>query len=592
MTEANGTRDNLNSSNSSSAASELPTQPVVSRSEASGREMSSREISGRIERPPLKIISDKGVSKTLSGPGRLSRRDSATQRQRTKGAAKESRRRAMSSKSVAGQSALGRSASDKPHSGRSKRLSGSATSENVRRRSRQSGSRSAALTLTKGAGTRASAKTSARTGAKTSALVSASSGKKPIPPSLSLARRRNVRRKTPVPLLYLGRLAIAGLGIAALGGTLLTVLPNKEAPSAEVTEAALISTATPAAAGFPILLGQEIAPLKSELQALPNLYPNLSAKAFYIDVDTGDYVDLEGGDLIAAASTIKLPILLAFFEEVDKETIDLNRTLTISPEQIAEGSGDMQVSPPGTQFTALEVATQMIIKSDNTATNMMIDLLGGPEALNERFKGYGLQKTQLNNPLPDLTGTNTTSAKDLVHTMLLISSEDRLTIKSRDRILNILNRTYNKSLLADGMYEKDALTYNKTGDIESVLGDVALVDLSNGKRYIVAALVERPSNDGRAAELIQRISKRTYQEADEAIRPAVTPLGDPNAAGSDAVSPGAMSPSAVSPDATSSGAEEAGAANSLEVEPVIEEAPYPSANPRSQAESNIEPDTE
>ncbi len=406
----------------------------------------------------------------------------------------------------------------------------------------------------------------------------------------------------PVPLLYLGRLAIAGLGIAALGGTLLTVLPNKNAPSAEVTEAALVSTAVPAAAKFPIALGQEIAPLKSELQELPNLYPGLSAKAFYIDIDTGNYVDLEGGDLIAAASTIKLPILLAFFEEVDKKTIDFNQTLTIAPEQIAEGSGDMQVSPPGTQFTALEVATQMIVKSDNTATNMMIDLLGGPEVLNERFKRYGLQKTQLNSPLPDLTGTNTTSAKDLVHTMLLISSEDRLTIKSRDRILNILNRTYNKSLLADGMYERDALTYNKTGDIESVLGDVALVDLSNGKRYIVATLVERPSNDGRAAELIQRISKRTYQEADEAIRPAVTPLGDPNAispspassgaASSGAASSGAASSGAVRSGAGEAGAEDAGAANSVEVEPVIEEAPYPSANPRSATESTAEPVTE
>lgn len=549
MTDANGTRDNSNSLNGLNG-SKVASDQAVPRPEISGREISGREISGRIERPPLKIVSEEGVSKTLSMPGRSSRRDFAAQRKRVKGGvASESRRRAVPSKS----------AGDKAKADRPKRTAGGAPSEKLRRRSRQSSVRS--LTLAKGSTAKPGVKTRTRAGASVATL----SGKKPIPPNLSLARRRNVRRKMPVPLLYLGRLAVAGLGIAALGGTLLTVLPNKAAPSAEVTEAAVISTATPSTAGFPIPLGQEIAPLKSELQALPNLYPNLSAKAFYIDVDTGNYVDLEGGDLIAAASTIKLPILLAFFEEVDKKTIDFNQTLTISPEQIAEGSGDMQVSPPGTQFTALEVATQMIIKSDNTATNMMIDLLGGPEALNKRFKDYGLQKTQLNNPLPDLTGTNTTSAKDLVHTMLLISSEDRLTIKSRDRILNILNRTYNKSLLAEGMYEKDALTYNKTGDIESVLGDVALVDLSNGKRYIVASLVERPSNDGRAAELIHRISKRTYQEADEAIQPAVTPLGDPNAS---------------SPNAASSSGEASGAITPVETEPVIEEAPYPSANPR------------
>ncbi len=163
MTEANGTRDNLNSSNGSSAASEQTTQPATPWSEApSHDEIPGREIPGRIERPPLKIVSDKGVSKTLSASGRLGRRDSATPRKRTKGAAKESRRRTASgkapSKLVPGKLVPGKLAGDKTQVGRPKRLAGSATSENLRRRSRQSGSRTAALTLTKGSGTRANAK--------------------------------------------------------------------------------------------------------------------------------------------------------------------------------------------------------------------------------------------------------------------------------------------------------------------------------------------------------------------------------------------------------------------------------------------------
>ena len=244
------------------------------------------------------------------------------------------------------------------------------------------------------------------------------------------------------------------------------------------------------------------------------------------------------------------------------------------PEQIAEGSGDMQLAAPGTRFTALEVATQMIVTSDNTATNMMIDLLGGPITLNERFVSYGLEKTQLNAPLPDVEGTNKTSAKDLVHTMLLISS-DRLSMRSRDRILNILNRTHNKALLAEGMVEREALTYNKTGYIGMMLGDVALVDLSNGKRYVVAAMVERPRNDNRAIELIQRISDMTYRTSDEAIRPAVTPLGNP-----DGASPAASStPSPASEGTTPAAVDDSSnGSDTVEITP-IEEEPYPSASP-------------
>ncbi len=398
--------------------------------------------------------------------------------------------------------------------------------------------------------------------------ISAPAGKK-TPPNLSLARRRNVRRKAPVPLLYMGRLAVAGLGIAVIGGTILKALPDK--PSTSTISEAAITAPEPVRATFPMTLGQENVALKTAMQELPNLYPSLTPKAFYIDVESGDYVDLEGTGSIAAASTIKLPVLLAFFDAIDEDLVTFNQTVALLPEQIAEGSGDIQFSSPGTQFTALEVATQMIVNSDNTATNMMIDLLGGPDKLNAKFVEYGLQKTTLNSPLPDLTGTNTTSAKDLVHTMLLISG-DRLTLKSRDRILNILNRTYNKSLLAAGMVEKEALTYNKTGDIESVLGDVALVDLSNGKRYIVAALVERPSNDNRAVELIHRISDLTYEQADKAIQPAVTPLGT-SAAEETSSEPQIDN----EPDSESGG--ESGSESESATESVLEEEPYPSANP-------------
>ncbi len=341
-------------------------------------------------------------------------------------------------------------------------------------------------------------------------------------PSRDIARKRSSRRSRKVPIpLYLSRLAIVGLGIAAIGGTLLRdAIPDSNANSAVTAEVAPV-TPPEKVATFPVTLNQEIAPLKAELQGLSNLYPALLPKAFYVDVDTGNYVDLEGGGAIAAASTIKLPVLLAFFGEVDAGRIDPDQLVVMQPEQIAEGSGEMQVSPPGSQFTALEVATNMIINSDNTATNMVIDLLGGPTVMNSRFAAYGLEQTRLNAPLPDLDGTNTTSARDLVHTLLLISQGESLTMRSRDRVLNILNRTRNKSLIAAGLEEKGALTYNKTGDIESALGDAALVDLPNGKRYAVAVLVERPTNDGRAAELIHRISELVYQETNKTVpRPA------------------------------------------------------------------------
>ncbi|MEO0806400.1 MAG: serine hydrolase [Cyanobacteria bacterium J06643_4] len=391
-------------------------------------------------------------------------------------------------------------------------------------------------------------------GKQRSTIVKPSSSGR-VPPARGAVRRRRKNSQAQKGLRRLFSLLVFGVGIAIIGGTLLQSLSGNEAATTETAEPETIAAPEPVVKRFPVPLNQEIPVLKAELQELPNLYPGLTANIFYTDVDTGRYISIEGSQSIAAASTIKLPILLAFFEEVDAGRIDPNQAMQIQPAQIAEGSGDFQVAEPGTQFTALEVASQMIINSDNTATNMMIDLLGGQDILNLRFKDYGLESTQLSNPLPDLEGTNTTSARDLAHTMLLISEGSDLSVRSRDRVLNILNRTYNKSLLAGGLEEQGALTFNKTGDIASVLGDVALVDLPNGKRYVISALVKRPENDGRAREMLRRISGRTYQEADKAIQPTVTPLrngdGSTMEESGENASPSGTSPSDASPSGTS-----------------------------------------
>ena len=230
-----------------------------------------------------------------------------------------------------------------------------------------------------------------------------------VPPSRSLVRKKRRTVKTPKLVRVAIQLLIFGCGIAVIGATLFQ--PRDSAPE-EASEPTTEVTSQPTTKAFPVALNQEIAGIKSELQELPNIYPQLTPKVFYVDVDTGRYVNVDGGEAVAALSIIFLPFLLDFFEEVDAGRIDPTQTMAIQPPQVAEGSGDMQLSPPGTQFTALEVATQMIVNSDNTATNMMIDLLGGNEVLNSRFKLKGVVITHLNNQLPDLEVTITTSADD------------------------------------------------------------------------------------------------------------------------------------------------------------------------------------
>ncbi|MBT9311158.1 serine hydrolase [Leptothoe kymatousa] len=349
--------------------------------------------------------------------------------------------------------------------------------------------------------------------------------------------------KLPKSLVYGVRLLIIGLGVAAIAGTLLSVLTPADESLGQGT-AAEVRSAVNASANKDddvLVRNRELATLKGSLAELQELIPELTPTVYVFDLDTGDYVNMAGTTAVPAASTIKLPILVAFFKAVDDGRITVDQTLVMQSSQIAQGSGDMQVQPPGTRYTALEVATQMIINSDNTATNMMVDLLGGGASLNQQFVDWGLTTTVLNNPLPDIEGTNTTSAEDLVRMLAHLHKGDLLTLRSRDRVFNILQRTYNKNLLPSGVNE-GTVSYNKTGDIGEVLGDVALIDVPNGKRYAIAALVQRPDNDGRARELIRRISQIVYQTMDDAVSVIKPVSGERPASTDPASTPGERLP--------------------------------------------------
>ena len=344
--------------------------------------------------------------------------------------------------------------------------------------------------------------------------------KSKIKRTTSLKRKKSRRSPTLLSLLfvYIIRLLIVGVGVGAIAGTILSNLDYTAVNATDInskpTELPQSQEPPPATQDklvpLPLILNKELTSLKDKFQALAAKYPQLQSGAFFVDLDNGAYVDVDADSIFSAASTIKIPILVAFFEDVDAGKIHLDEKLTMTPETIARGSGSMQYRKPGTQFSALETATKMIVISDNTATNMLILRLGGAQALNQRFLDWGMKVTAIRNPLPDLKGTNTTSPKDLANLLARIERGELVSLRSRDRILGIMKRTRTKTLLPRGL-DKGAIIAHKTGDIGSILGDAGVVDMPNGKRYIAAVMVKRPHNDYRARTLIQEISKTAYQ---------------------------------------------------------------------------------
>lgn len=327
------------------------------------------------------------------------------------------------------------------------------------------------------------------------------------------------------------RLLILGVGVGAIAGTGLTVWGlrdkalNPDSQASKPAPAPTTPSPTIPVNPFDAVLKRnlEMAFLKQQIQVLAAAQPGLMPGMFFLNLDTGAYLDLAGTETFPAASMIKVPVLVAFLQDVDAGKIRLDEQLVMRPDLVAAGSGEMQYKPAGSKFSALETATKMIVISDNTATNLLIERLGGATALNQRFQSWGLTTTVIRNLLADLEGTNTTSPEDLTKLMTLVSQGDLLSLQSHDRLLEIMRQTVTKTLLPQGL-GKGATIAHKTGDIGSMVGDTGLIHLPNGQRYVATVMVKRPHNDPRAQALIRQVSRLVYNHLNQPLlSPQVAP---------------------------------------------------------------------
>lgn len=249
--------------------------------------------------------------------------------------------------------------------------------------------------------------------------------------------------------------------------------------------------------------------LEPQIKALMARYSFLQTGMFFLDLDTGNYLDIGGDRVFPAASTIKLPILIAFFQDLDAGKVTLDEMLTMRRDLVTNGSGVMQYERVGKKYTALETINKMVTISDNTATNMIIDRLGGAARLNQRFRNWGLKDTVIRHLLADLRGTNTTSSQDMARVLALLVNDKLVTPTSKEQALDILRRTTIHTLLPAGL-GKGAVIANKTGDIGFLIGDAGFITMPSGKRYLAAIFVKRPYKDVRGRDFIRQVSHLVY----------------------------------------------------------------------------------
>lgn len=254
----------------------------------------------------------------------------------------------------------------------------------------------------------------------------------------------------------------------------------------------------------------EMTGLKQQLLSLASQYPMIKPAVYVWEYENGKYVDINADKMYSAASIIKLPVLVRMFKSIEAKQMTIYDEMTLTDYYKSSGSGNLQYAQSGRRFTLDQLAKTMIQDSDNTSTNMIMSKLGGMDDVNIGLRDWGISKTYVRTWLPDLAGTNKTTAADMAKILYNLDNPGFLNINSREYIIDYLSHVKNNRLIAAGLGE-GAMFVHKTGDIGTMLGDAGIVYAPNGKKYIVVILANRPHNAPQGKDFIVKASSLIYK---------------------------------------------------------------------------------
>lgn len=255
---------------------------------------------------------------------------------------------------------------------------------------------------------------------------------------------------------------------------------------------------------------QRLEGLENQLQNLMAQYPTIEPAIYVWDYETRNYAGINSDKLYSAASIIKVPVLIELFRSIEKNQLTIYDEMKLTEYYRSEGSGSMQFKAANSVWTIDDLARLMITESDNSATNMLMSKLGSMTDINSAIRQWGLKHTHVQTWLPDLGGTNHTTAEDMARMLYNIDENPKfLSMSSREKIFDYMGHVHNDRLIPAGL-GSGAVFLHKTGDIGKMLGDAGIVYAPNGKKYIVVILANRPYNSPAGKDFIVKASEIIY----------------------------------------------------------------------------------
>ena len=243
------------------------------------------------------------------------------------------------------------------------------------------------------------------------------------------------------------------------------------------------------------------------------------------DLDLGEKWVLNGDELFYAASVIKVPIMAAVFAAAERGKLTITDQLVLKSEDMVLGSGVLQHLTPGTTLSINDIVMLMIIQSDNTATNILIDLVGVDNIVHT-MKEIGMEKSTFYNKLmmnnPNPKGFNQITPNDISKLLKHMTTGKLVSADASEQMLDILKKQQIKDCLPEKLPSPYSNFNNgmtawelahKTGWIPGTRHDVGIFYVA--QRKLIATVLSKGVDDLLSKRILTEIGEEIYNYLQE-----------------------------------------------------------------------------
>lgn len=282
-------------------------------------------------------------------------------------------------------------------------------------------------------------------------------------------------------------------------------------PSPTPTPAPTASPATPATP--PAWLDTRV---RAEVAAFSG-----NVRLYAKNLDTGAVYSLNGDERVRTASTIKVAVMVEAFARVAEGKAKWSDELALTKERKVGGSGILNTFDDGLRLTFRDAVTLMMVLSDNTATNLVVDVLTA-DAVNARMDALGLKDTRLMRKVfgggesaegrreeNKRFGLGRTSPREMVTLMERLERGEVVSPAASKEMLELMKREQGTNGIWRGLWRVPKAT--KSGALDALRSNVGLIYHPRGRIALAVTCDDMPevnwTPDNPAFALMSRLSE-------------------------------------------------------------------------------------